>query len=169
MVGPMPGRSCSSAEAGDAVARVLGEAEAGEHVLDVGGVEEFQPAIFDEGDVAAGELQLQPGAVVRGAEEHGLALQEHPGLAVLEDALDDGARLVGLVAHRHQLGQVGGEPARAEVLGEALGGEADHGIGGGEDRLRSSGSSARASRPRPRGVKAAGKSRMLRTVAARKE
>ena len=98
-------------EAGDAIARVLGKAEAGEHVLDVGGVEEFQPAIFDEGDVPAGQLQLKAGAVMRGAEEHGLALQEHPGLAVLEDALDDRACLVGLVAHRNQLGQVGGEAA----------------------------------------------------------
>ena len=62
------------AEAGDAVARVLHEAQQREHVLDVRGVEEFQAAEFHEGDVAAGELDLERPAVMGGAEEHRLLL-----------------------------------------------------------------------------------------------
>ena len=59
MVGPTPGRKLQHAEAGDAVARILGEAQERQHVLDVRGVEEFQPAEFDEGDVAPRQLDLE--------------------------------------------------------------------------------------------------------------
>ncbi len=70
------GEKLQHAEAGDPVARILGEAQHRQHVLDVGGVEEFQAAIFDEGDVAAGELDLELGRVMGGAEEHRLRLQQ---------------------------------------------------------------------------------------------
>ena len=59
-----------------------------------------------------------------------------PALAVLQDALDDVARLVGFVADGDQVRLRGGCPVGPEVLGEALRGQADHAVGGGEDRLR---------------------------------
>ena len=62
------------AEAGDAVARVLGEAQHREHVLDVRGVEELQAAELHERDVAPRQLDLERAAVVRGAEQHRLLL-----------------------------------------------------------------------------------------------
>ena len=87
--GPMPGQQLQHAEAGDAVARIFGEAQHGQHILDMGGVEEFQAAELDERDVAAGELDLQRPAVVRGAEQHRLRLQQRAGLALLQDLLAD--------------------------------------------------------------------------------
>ena len=83
------GDELQGAEAGDAVGRVLGEAQAGEHVLDVGGVEELQAAELDEGDVAAGELDLERRRVVGGAEEDGLLAQRGAGLAGGEDLAAD--------------------------------------------------------------------------------
>ena len=67
------------------------------------GIEEFQAAEFDERNVAAGELDFERAAMARGPEQHGLLLQQRAGLAVLQHALDDVARLVGFVAHRDKL------------------------------------------------------------------
>ena len=92
------GQELQEAKAGDAVARVLGQAKAREHVLDVGGLEEFQAAEFHERDVAPRQLELERGAVMRGAEEHRLRLERHARLAILEQRVGDEARLVGLVA-----------------------------------------------------------------------
>ena len=50
----------------------------GDEVLDVGGLEELQPAVLDERHAAAGELDLEQVAVVRGAHEHGLCPQRSP-------------------------------------------------------------------------------------------
>ena len=63
------------AEAGDAVARVLDEAQQRQQILDVRGVEELQAAELDEGDVAAGQLDLERSAMVRGPEQDRLLLQ----------------------------------------------------------------------------------------------
>ena len=82
--------------------------------------------------------------MMRGAEQHGLVLQQRAGLAVLQHALDDVARLVGLVAHGDEARALGGVAIGPQVLGEALGGKVDDGVGGGEDRLASSGSCGRA-------------------------
>ena len=54
---------------------------------------------------------------MRGAKQHRLLLQRDAGLALLQHLLDDVARLVGLVADRHQLrplrrGAVGPEVLR---------------------------------------------------------
>ncbi len=124
------------AEAGDAVARILDEAQQRQHVLDVGGVEKFQPAEFHERNVAAGQLDFERTAVVGGAEQHRLLLQECALLAIFQHAFDDVARLVGLVAHRDQLRLSRRGALGPEVLGEALLGEPDDAVGGGEDRLR---------------------------------
>ena len=93
------GHQLHQPETGDAVARVFDEAQQRQHVLDMGGVEEFQAAEFDEGDVAPGEFDFQRPAMAGGAEQHRLLLQQRAGFAVLQDALDDVAGLVGLVAH----------------------------------------------------------------------
>ena len=68
----------------------------------MGGLEEFQPAVFDERDVAPRQLHLQGAAVVRGAEQHGLLLEGGAGLALLQHALDHVAGLLGLVADGDQ-------------------------------------------------------------------
>ncbi len=57
--GPDARQQMQDAKTGDAVARVLGKAQQRQHVLDMRGVEEFQPAEFDEGDVAAGQLDFE--------------------------------------------------------------------------------------------------------------
>ena len=97
---PDAGQELQHAESGDAVARILDEAQQRQQILDVRGVEELQAAELDEGDVAAGQFQLQRSAMVRGAEQDRLLLQRGPAFAVLQHALDDVARLVGLVAVR---------------------------------------------------------------------
>ena len=81
---PDAGQQLDDAEAGDAIARVFGKAQQRQHVLDVRGFEEFQPAEFDERDVAAGQFDLERTAVVRGAEQHGLRFERKPGLAALQ-------------------------------------------------------------------------------------
>ena len=113
------------AKAGDAVARVLDEAQQRQHVLDVRGIEEFQPAELDEGDVAAGQLDLQRAAMRGRAEQHRLLLQQRAFLAVRQHLLDDVAGLVGLVAHGDELRLARRCPVGPEVLGEALRGKRD--------------------------------------------
>jgi hypothetical protein len=57
--GPDSRQELQHAEAGDAVARVLGKAQAGEHVLDMGAVDEFEPAELDEENAAHRKLDLE--------------------------------------------------------------------------------------------------------------
>ena len=134
----MPGQQLRDAEAGQAVARVLGPAQAGERVLDVRRLQETQAAELHERDVAAPELDLQRVAVVGGAKQHGLLAQRHARLAPLEDPLDDVGDLRQLVADG---GQHRAHAARAhggQVLFVALAGgrERDHRVGGVQDRRR---------------------------------
>ena len=58
----------------------------------------FEPAELHERDIAAGQFDLQRAAMAGGAEQHRLLLQQRAALAILQDPLDDVARLVGLVA-----------------------------------------------------------------------
>ena len=69
-------------------------------------------------------------------EQHGLLLEEGAVFAVFQDALDDEARLVGLVADRDESRLCGRRAFGPEVLGKALLGEIDDAVGGGENRLR---------------------------------
>src|SRR5215216_5304540 len=85
---------------GDAVARIFDEPQQRQHVLDVGGVEELQSAILHERDVPARQFDFKWTAVAGCPEQNGLLLEDRTGLAVLQDALDDEAGLVGLVADR---------------------------------------------------------------------
>ena len=82
------------AKARDPVARIFGEAHERDRVLDMRGVEKLQAAEFDERHVAAGELELERGAVVGGAKQHRLRFERSARLAIGEHAGRDEARLV---------------------------------------------------------------------------
>jgi hypothetical protein len=116
--GPDAGQKMQQPEAGDAVARILGEAQQRQHVLDVRGIEKFQAAELHERDIATGEFDFERSAVARRPEQDGLLLQERAGFAVLQDALDDAAGLVGLIADGDQLRLCARRPLRPELLGE---------------------------------------------------
>jgi hypothetical protein len=118
--GPDAGQKMQQTEAGDPVPRVLDEPQQGQHVLDVGGVEELQSAEFHEWDVPARQFDFERTAVARCAEQNGLFFEDRAGLAVLQYAFDDEARLVGLVAHGDELRLRGRSPFGPEVLGEAF-------------------------------------------------
>jgi hypothetical protein len=62
-------------------------------------------------------------------------LERDGSFAVLQDPLGHIARLVGLVANRHELRAFGGRTFRSQVLLVTLGSEIDERIGGREDRL----------------------------------
>ena len=123
-------------ESGNAVPRVLDKPQQRQHVLDVSGVEKLQSAKFYERDVPARQLDFKRTAVAGRPEQNGLLFKERTGLALLQDALDDKASLVGLVADGDELRLGSGRPLSPEVLGETLLGETDDAVGGGEDRLR---------------------------------
>ena len=101
--GPDAGQQMQQTEPGDAVARIFDEPQQRQHVLDVGGVEKLQSAEFHERDVPARQFDFERTAVAGCPEQHGLLFEERAGLAVLQDAFDDEARLVGLVADRDEL------------------------------------------------------------------
>ncbi len=98
--------------------------------------EELEAAELDEGDVAAGQLDLERAGMMRGAEEHRLLLQLHAGLAVFQHPVDDVIGLAGIVEHPGQHRLAAALAAGPQVLGVALGGEADDGVGGVEDFRR---------------------------------
>ena len=68
------------------------------------GLEEFDAAPLLERDLAVGELDLEVGAHVAGAEEHRHLVQRHAFLVQLENAVDDEARLLLLVVRRDEPG-----------------------------------------------------------------
>ena len=84
------------------VRRAVHEAKDGEEVLDVRSLEIAQPAVFDERDPPARQLELERVGVMAGAGEHGLLAQEHPVLARGQDAVADLGRLMQLVAAVHE-------------------------------------------------------------------
>jgi hypothetical protein len=102
----------------------------------VGGVEKLQSAKLYERDVPARQLDFKRATVAGCPEEDGVLLEECTGLAVLQDALDDKACLVGLVADGNELRFGSGRPIGPEVLGKSLLGETDNAVSGGENCLR---------------------------------
>ena len=135
-----PGQQLRDAEAGQAVARVLGPAQAGERVLDVRRLEETQAAELHERDVAAAELDLQRVAVVGGAEQHRLLAQRHARLAPFEDPLDDVGDLRQLVGDGRQQRAHAARARARQVLLVALarGRQRDDRVGRVQDRRRRS-------------------------------
>ena len=53
------------------------------------GLEEFEAAIFDEGNIAPAEFDLERVAVMRGAEQHRLPAERDSSLTVVEHAVSD--------------------------------------------------------------------------------
>src|SRR3978361_1994945 len=93
-------------------------------------------AKLHERDVPARQFDFERTTVAGCSEQNGLLLEERTGLAVLQDALDDKAGLLGLVADGDELRLGSGRPLRPEVLGKTLLGETDNAVGGGENCLR---------------------------------
>jgi hypothetical protein len=118
--GPDAGKKMQQTESGDAVARILDEPQQRQHVLDVGGVQELQSFKFHERNVPTRQFYFERTAVARGPEQNGLLFEERAGFPVLQDALDDEARLVGLVAYRDELRFCRRGSFGPEVLGEAF-------------------------------------------------
>jgi hypothetical protein len=101
----------------------------------VRGLEKLQAAEFHERNVAAGKLDLERRAVVRGAEQHGLRLERTPRLALLQDLRRDVARLLALVAQADELRPLGRGAVRPQFLVKRSG-EVDHGVRRRQDGLR---------------------------------
>src|ERR1700694_5441837 len=91
------GMQLKRAEPGDRIARVLCPAQDREHILDMGGFKKFEPAIFKKRDTATTKLDLQQGAGMTDAEQHGLPFERDARLPVFEDIVGDIARLRRLV------------------------------------------------------------------------
>jgi hypothetical protein len=68
----------------------------------VGRVEELEAAELYEGDVTAGQLDLERAAVAGCAEQHGLLLQIGAALPVLQHPLANVAGLIDFIAHADQ-------------------------------------------------------------------
>ena len=124
-----------AAETRHPVAGILRPAEQADHVLDMGGLDEFQPAEFDERDVAPRQLQLQGAAVVGSPEQHGLLLEGSAGLARRQHPAGHIARLGAVVMNGHQPRPLLRRPFAEEILGEALPRLLDHRIARRQDRL----------------------------------
>ena len=98
-------------------------------------IEEFQSAELHERDVAARQFDLQRTRMMRSAEEHRLLFQCRAFLALLQHSFANIVGLLHFVAHRHQQRLLRGIALGPEILGEALLGLLDHGVGGSKDCL----------------------------------
>ena len=168
IVGPTPGSSWATRKPATRSRGFSAQRRSATRVLDMRGVEKLQPAELHERDVAASELEFERGAVVGGAKQHRLRFRARRPPRGWRARGRDEARLIGVVGDGDERGSAPAGRVGPKVLGETLGRERDHRVGGGED------GAARAvvvlERHDARGrVEARGKSRMLRTVAARNE
>jgi hypothetical protein len=131
-------------------------------------LKEFETAELHERNVAPREFDFEAGAMMRGAEQDSLRLQRDARLAIFENSLDDIARLCRVIRYVNQVGTLRRGAVRPQVFCEPFGCKIDDGIGCCKNRL------CRAVVPLQRDdfglwAEVSGKSRMLRTVAARKE
>ena len=101
--GPTPGSNCSTRKPATRSRGFSTQRSIASMSLTWAGVEEFEPAELDEGNVAARQLDFERPRMARGAEQHRLLLERHAALASAEHLFDHIARLVGFIAHRHQL------------------------------------------------------------------
>ena len=99
------------------------------------GFEKFEAAIFDEGNIAPAELDLEEVAVMRGAEQHRLPAQRDAGLAVVEHAVGDIFGLSRLILDIGQEWALRRRPCRIKGFRDLLAGPGDHRVRGIEDRL----------------------------------
>ena len=70
-------------------------------------LDELETAIFDERNVAASQLDLQPSAVMCRTEQYCLMVQFDPGLALFQRLARDKDGLSRLVLDCDQIGQFG--------------------------------------------------------------
>ena len=96
----------------------------------------LRPPHFSNGILPIGELDLEIGRHVAGAEEHGDLAQRRAFLVQLEDAIDDELRLLLLVARGHEPRRLAARALGPEILRESLGGARDQRVRDVEDRLR---------------------------------
>ena len=100
------------------------------------GLEELQPTPLLERDLPVGQLDLEVGRHVARTEEHCHLAQRHPTLVELQHAVDDEARLLGLVLRGDEPGFLTAVARRPEILREPLLGARDQRVGEREDRCR---------------------------------
>ena len=137
-----PGRCRAPAAAtrkpASAVARVLRPAQQRQHVLDVRRLEELQAAELDERDVAPRQLELERGAVVRrcGTAPPAASARAPPSRCSQHLRRRPSAPASASSATVTRLRLAADARSLHSVLGEALGGERDHRVGGVQDRLR---------------------------------
>src|SRR5262249_39930878 len=98
-------------------------------------VKKFEAPEFYEGNIAAGEFHFERAAMMGRAEQHGLLLEGGADLTIFQHTLSDVVGLVRLVANAHELWPLRRFAFRPEILGETLGRETDHSVGGSKDRL----------------------------------
>src|SRR5215472_17839861 len=115
-------------EPGDSVSRVLDPPQYAKHVFDVRRLKELQPAVFDERDATAPELDFELVAVVAGAEQHRLPLQVDAFFAVLQHTLDDVLGLCRFIGGNDQLRPLAGWFVREELFAKAFSRLRDHGV-----------------------------------------
>ena len=73
--GPDPRHQLQHAKTRHRVARIVGPAQHRHHVLDMRRFQKLEPAVFHEGDVFLRQFDLEHVAVMRAAEQDGMALQ----------------------------------------------------------------------------------------------
>ncbi len=72
----------------------------------MGSLEKLEAAELHEGNVSPAQLDFQQVAVVRGSDQHGLAVQRDARFAVFEDVFRHVLRLARLVLDYGQNGQL---------------------------------------------------------------
>ena len=117
------------------MAWVLRPAQQRQQVLDVRGFEELQAAELEVGDVASHQFQLERGAVVRGAEQHGLTFQRDALFALREHLVGHPGGLLGVVEQADQRRALAGASFAPQRLRKALGRLGDQCVAGLQNRL----------------------------------
>ena len=136
VAGPMPGNRCRMRKPATRSRGFSTKRSSASTSLTCAASRNFEPAELDEGNVAAGQLDLQRARMRGRPEQHRLVLQQRALLAVGQHLLDDVAGLVGLVVHGDELRFLRGGAVGPEVLGEALARQADDAIGRRQHGLR---------------------------------
>ena len=89
----MPGSSFNTPKARHRIARIVGPAQHRHHVLDVRRLQELEAAVFHERNVALGQFDFEHVAVMRAAEQDGVAFQRTADFTRRQDLARDVLRL----------------------------------------------------------------------------
>jgi hypothetical protein len=134
----------------------------------VRGFQELEAAELDEGMLRRASSSSRAALWWLVRKQHRLRLQRAAGFALAQHLVGHPARLLRLVGHQHQLRALAGGLVGEQVLGMALARGGDHRVARFQDRLRAAVVALQRDE-RACCVNWRGKSRMLRTVAPRKE